>query len=138
MKASPERQTLVEEHNLDIGKFTFYQNILVTEFKEGIHVTFENAAFPIQLAQMAFGTENPIVYISHRTNSYSCDPVRYREVVDLFPNFTAFAVVTKNRRRRMLAKLERFFIKKPIGIFNNMEDAIEWAHEQIEKQYALV
>lgn len=137
MDASPVKQSLVEEHHLDIGKFTFYQNILVSEFKEGIHVTFENAAFPIQLAQIAFGSENPIVYISNRTNSYSCDPVRYREVVELFPNFTAFAVVTKDRRRRMLAKLERFFIKKPIRVFNNMEDAIAWAEEQIEKQYTL-
>ncbi len=133
MKNSPVKQIPVSEHDLDIGKFTFYPNIIVCEFKEGVHVNFENAAYPIQLAQIALGSEKPVVYISHRTNSYSWDPVRYREVIDLFPNFKAFGIVSQNRRRRMLAKLERLFIKKPIGIFDNMDEAIEWAEEMIEK-----
>lgn len=127
------KQIPISVHNLDVGKFTIYQNILVSEFKEGIHVNFENTALLIQIAQMAFGSEKPVVYISHRCNSYSINPVNYREYSELFPNFMGLAIVAQNKRRRMLAKLERFFIKKPIEVFDNMEDAFNWAEEMLEK-----
>lgn len=129
MKASPVKQIPIAVHDLDIGKFTIYPNIIVSEFKEGVHVDFENAAYAIQLAQIAFGTENPVIYISHRSNSYSWNPLQYREVVDLFPNFIAFAIVSQNKRRRMVALLEKLLIKKPIAVFDNMDAAIEWAEE---------
>lgn len=133
MKASPVKLTPIEVHNLDIGKFTFYPNIIVCEIKEGIHVDFENAAFAIQVAQMMLGSEKPAVYISHRTNSYSWNPIHYREIVELFPNFMALAIVSENKKRRMIANLERLFIKKPIKVFDNLDDAIQWAQEVILK-----
>lgn len=134
MKAFPSKHTPLEEHILDIGKFTFYPNIIVCEIKEGIHVDFENSAYPIQIAQMILGSEKPAVYISHRTNSYSWNPVNYREVIELFPNFSGFAIVSENKRRRMIAHLERLFIKKPIRVFENIDDAIDWAQKLIESK----
>jgi hypothetical protein len=128
------KQTPIVEHNLDVGKFTFYQNIIVGEFAEGIHVTFENAAIPIQIATQLYGTEEPIIYISHRKNSYSMDPVGYKEVIDLFPNFRAFGIAALNKRRRLLANLERLFIKKPIRVFNTMEAALIWAEEILAQE----
>lgn len=121
--------TPIVEHSLDVGRFTFYQNIIVGEFSEGVHVTFENATIPIQIATQLYGDKEPIIYISHRKHSYSMDPVGYKEVVELFPNFKAFGIVAQNKRRRMLANLERLFIKKPIRVFDNLESALSWATE---------
>ena len=126
-------QTPIAEHNLDVGRFTFYKNIIVGEFSEGVHVTFENAAIPIQIATQLYGAENPIIYISHRKNSYSMDPVGYKDVVELFPNFRAFGIVAQNKRRRMIANLERLFIKKPIRVFDNLESALSWATEFLQE-----
>jgi hypothetical protein len=120
-------RTPIVEHTLDLGKFTFYENILVGEFAEGVQVTFENAAIPKQIATQLYSTENPLIYISHRMHSYSTDFVGYKEVVALFPNFKAFGVEAQNKRRRMLANLERLFIKKPIRVFDNLEDTMIWA-----------
>lgn len=121
-----KRPPLVE-HHLDIGNFAFFQNIIVGEFAEGVHATFENASFPIQIATQLYGAKHPVIYISHRKNSYSMDPTSYKEVVELFPNFKAFGIVTQNKRRRMLANLERLFIKKPIRVFDNLDEALLWA-----------
>ncbi len=133
MKVSLQKQTPIVEHDLKIGKFTFYSNIIIAEFKEGVYVNFEDAVYAIQVALEIFGTEQPVVYISHRKNSYSMNPASYKEVIDFFPNFAGFAVVTKNKRRRMLAYLERIFIKKPIRVFEEMDDAMLWAKEIIER-----
>ncbi len=131
---TPTKQTPIVEHSLEVGHFTFYQNIVVGVFSEGVHATFENATIPIQIATQLYGTEEPIIYISHRKNSYSMDPVGCREVVDLFPNFKAFGIVALNKRRRMLANLERLFIKKPIRVFDNLEAAFIWAEELLMQE----
>ncbi|WP_273568921.1 hypothetical protein [Maribacter halichondriae] len=134
METSPGiKQKLIIEHELDIGRFLFYTNIVVGEFYEGVHVTKENAIEPIQLAQQIYGTTEPIVYVSHRLNSYSMDPVGYGEVVKMFPNFIGFAIVSQNRYRRMLASIEKLFIKKPIGVFHDMESAFNWSQDLLEK-----
>lgn len=124
----------IVEHNLDIGQFIFYQNILVGEFAEGVHVTFENAAMLIQIATQQYGTEEPLIYLSNRKHSYSVNPVGYKEVLELFPNFKALGIVPKNKRGRMLANLERLFIKKPIRVFDNLEEAFLWAETLLLQQ----
>ena len=125
---------LIAEHRLEIGNFQFYTNIIVGEFAEGVHVTRLNALKPIQLAQKTYEDNRPFVYISNRLNSYSIDPVGYTEVVGMFPNFKGFAIVSQNKYRRMLAAVEKLFIKKPISVFHNIEEAFEWSNELLEKE----
>jgi len=118
------KQTPIVEHSLDIARIIFYPNIVIAEIKEGTHVTFENASFPMQITTEFYGADKPFVYISHRLHSYSIDPIGFREVAALFPNLKALGIVEKKRRKRMLANLERLFLKKPIRVFDNLEDAI--------------
>lgn len=129
-----KKQELIVEHHLDIGKFSFYPKFLVSEFAEGVHVTKANALQLIQLAQKIYGDKRPFIYMSHRLHSYSMDPIGYGEVVNMFPNFRGFAIVSQNRYRRMLANLEKLFIKKPIAVFYTLEDAFVWAEELLEKE----
>lgn len=129
MKTTPATQTVINQHDLEVGKFTFYSNIIICEFKEGVHVTFENSALPMQLAQMAFGVEKPIVYISHRTSLYSWDPVQYKEMLDLFPNIIGLAMVAENKKLYNLAMKERHLVQKPIALFDNMNACLAWAKE---------
>ncbi|MFH6602880.1 hypothetical protein ACEZ3G_05285 [Maribacter algicola] len=129
----PTRQKLILEHRLDIGRFLFYTNMVIGEFDEGIHVTKRNAAKAIEIALQLYGGRTSIVYISHRLNSYSMDPVGYGEIVKMFPNFIGFAVVSRNRYRRMLAAIEKLFIKKPVGVFYDLEAAFTWAEDLLLK-----
>ncbi|MCJ7466989.1 MAG: hypothetical protein MUO53_09895 [Maribacter sp.] len=127
-------QKLLAEHNLAIGRFLFYEGIVVGEIYEGVHVTIDNAAIPFHLAEEQYGKEKPVVYISHRLYSYSIDPVGYYKGLNRqFPNLVAFAIVSQNRSRRMLAKFEKLFIKKPVEVFNTMESAFMWAEKQLLK-----
>ncbi|QCX01624.1 hypothetical protein FGM00_16450 [Aggregatimonas sangjinii] len=120
-------QKLIAEYNFTVGRFRYYPNIIIGEFNEGVHVTKENAAEPIRLAKELCGTEKPLVYISHRLHSYSMDPTGYEAVTKMFPNFRGFAIVSNNRYRRMLANLERLFIKRPIRVFYDLDRAFQWA-----------
>ncbi|QLG45128.1 SpoIIAA family protein [Costertonia aggregata] len=127
-----ETQKLIVERNLDIGRFRFYENITVGEIKEGVHVTFESAVLPLQIAEQIYGDHKPVVYISNRINSYSIDPIGYYEAIKLFPNLKAFAIVSNKRHRKMLASLEKLFMRKPIRVFDTVDEAFEWAAQLLE------
>ncbi|CAZ95982.1 hypothetical protein Q4603_11975 [Zobellia galactanivorans] len=128
----PAETKLLAQRDFGIAKFWFYPNYLVGEFAEGMHVTKENALQPIRFAKQFYG-DTPIIYISHRRNSYSMDTIGYKEVVDMFPNFIGFAIVSKNKYRRMIAHLEKMFIKRPIGVFLQLDEAYAWAEEELDK-----
>ena len=116
----------VLEQTFSIGRFLFYENFIVGECHEGVHVTKENAAEAILLAQEIYGAETPLIYISNRLHSYSVDPVGFQEVAKIFPNFKGSAIVSANRLRRMTVKFEKLFIKQPVEVFHNLEKAFEW------------
>lgn len=124
----------INEKTFSVGRFMFYPNYIVGEFNEGVHVTKKNCIEPLRMAQEMYGTEIPLVYISHRLHSYSMDPVGYKEVSEMFPNFKGFAIVSENRYRRMLAKLEKLFIKKPIAVFYDLDNAFVWSESILNKE----
>lgn len=128
------KRTLITTIETEIGKFDYYSNMVVGEVKEGVHVTFDTAIEPLQAGAQVFGYGESFIYISHRLHSYSIDPTGYYEAASMFPNFKALAVVATNKRRRMLANLERLFMKRPIHVFSNLEDAFKWAEEYLEKK----
>ena len=130
---SESKQKPLVEYKVDLGRFVFYQNISIAEVREGTHVTYEKVANMLQYAEDVYGNDIPFVYISNRIHSYSIDPLGYYEAIKLFPNLKAYAIVSQNDRRRMLAVLEKLFIKKPIRVFDDMEKAFEWAEQIIAK-----
>ncbi len=127
-----KQQKLLLEHTFDIGKFQFYTNMVVGEFYEGVHVTFENAIEPINMAHELYRNNEPLVYVSHRLHSYSMDPMGYRKTVSMFPNFLGFAIVSTNKYRRMLVSLEKIFIHRPTAVFYELNEAFDWAEEVLE------
>lgn len=127
------KQKPLVEHKIDLGRFVFYENVSIAEISEGTHVTFEKVSDMLRIAEDVYGNDTPFVYISNRINSYSIDPLGYYEAIKLFPNLKAYAIVSQNKQRRMLAVLEKLFIKKPIRVFNNLENAFDWSEQIIAK-----
>lgn len=129
-----KKQNLITTLETEIGRFEYYQNYIVGKINEGVHVTYEAAAEPLQVGAQIFGYGKDFIYISDRTNSYSIEPTGYYDASKMFPNFKGLAIVAKNKRRRMLANLERLFMKRPIKVFENLEDAFTWANELLQKE----
>lgn len=127
-------QKPIIEHQIDLGRFVYYENFSIAEVSEGVHMSSENMETLLLIANDVYGTDIPFVYISNRIHSYSVDPLGYYEAIKKFPNLIGYAIVSQNNRRRTLAGLEKLFIKKPVRIFDNLEKAVEWA-ERLNKKY---
>jgi hypothetical protein len=122
------------EHELDLGRFLYYENFSIAEVSEGVHLSPEKMQKLLRIAEDVYGDDIPFVYISNRIHSYSIDPLGYYEAIKMFPNLKGYAIVSQNNRLRTLAVLEKLFIKKPVRVFENLEKAVTWA-EQINTKH---
>ncbi len=122
-------ETLIGTLELDIGTTRFYQNLVISEMKEGAVVNFDNC-LPIFTKALEYYTlDTPVVYISNRINSYSFDPTLHLEAKAIFTNLRGYGVVVYNDMNYKIALLEQQFMDCPVNIFSSFEEACEWAQD---------
>ncbi|MEX0290519.1 MAG: hypothetical protein AB3N14_15550 [Flavobacteriaceae bacterium] len=120
---------LIATLELDIGKIWFYPNLVISEMNEGVVVTFDNC-MPIFMQGLEYYTvDTPLVYISHRKNSYSFDPTLHLEAKSIFSNLKGYGVVIYNEMNHRIARLEQNFMDCPVRIFYDLDLAKSWAKE---------
>lgn len=129
--AAQINRKLLKKHDLGIGEVSFYKNYLVVEAKEGIALSYENATELLELCKAYYNNSTPFVYISNRVNSYSFNPTSHFKTVPLFPNLKGYAVVVYDTMSYDIAQMEQTFLRAPVKIFRQMDDAIQWVSELI-------
>ncbi|MEM7185926.1 MAG: hypothetical protein AAF466_04635 [Bacteroidota bacterium] len=106
------------------GEVFLYDHYIVSVINEGETVT---PAFNDELVKIADTVykDRPFGYITHRIYSYSVDPRVYLETSRI-DNLKAFAVVTKEPISKSNMEIEKLFLKKPVAVFNELEEAETW------------
>ncbi len=106
------------------AKVTLYHNYMVSVINEGETVTVEHNEELVNLSQ-SFYAGRPFGYISYRLNSYAVDPKTYIETSKI-ENLAGFAVVTDEKLKLDNTQVEKLFLKKPVSVFNSVDDAVVW------------
>lgn len=119
-------QTFIRTHELEIGTFRFYENIVIGQIREGMQINLDSSLPLFALAWEQY-KNNPVVYISDRKNSYSLDPTMHYETKKLVPFVAGYAWVVYDDRSEKVAHLEERFLDFPTGVFRSLENALEWA-----------
>lgn len=115
---------------LNFCTLSFYDSYVIAVINEGEHIDHEINQKLINIMDEHY--ETPYVYITHRIHSYSVDPHVYPKTTTA-KNLTGFAVVSDDYVSKNNAKIERLFFGKPFEIFSELDDAITWAKNLIEK-----
>lgn len=118
---------LTKEVDLDFGKVTFHENVLIAKLNEGVLFDVPNNQKLLELGRDFFKGEN-YGYISYRINSYAVDPMVYFESARV-ENLKAIAVVSNNEMtRRNAEEVERKFYKdsNSFAVFETLEEAMSW------------
>ncbi|OZV68624.1 hypothetical protein CA834_09160 [Winogradskyella aurantia] len=116
---------MIELLTFDFCEMSIYSNYVVVVMKEGVNVIPEYNEVLIEVTDTYY-KDKPFVYITHRVNSYSVDPKIYFETAKI-ENLKGFAVVSKNYKAKVNAKIEKMFFNKPFEIFRELDEAISWA-----------
>ncbi|WP_378187095.1 hypothetical protein ACE939_01930 [Aquimarina sp. W85] len=120
-------KTLLHTCDLKIGKFYFYKNFVISEIKESAVVAFEEAEKLFEFCNYYYGKKTPFVYLAHRINSYSFVPTDHFKSTNLFPNLKGYGVIVYTVTQKRTAELEKSFMNKKMKIFENLNEAIQWA-----------
>jgi len=121
------KETLI----LDFCKLTFYDKYVVAEINEGININKAYNKTLIDIISEFYG-EKSFVYITHRINSYSVNPHIYPKTA-LVKSLVGFAVVSKDFKSKVNARIEQMFFNKPFEIFTDLDNAFKWANKIISK-----
>lgn len=112
-------------------KVEVYSKYIIVVMNEGITLTPEKNDFLLNIATKYFKNSN-FGYITNRINSYSVDPSIYIETSKI-ENLVAFAVVSSIPLNISNAQIEKIFYKNPFCHFLELNEAVSWVKEIVEK-----
>ncbi len=114
----------------DFGEINVFRNFVIAIMKEGTTVRPEHNDDLVEVANTYF-FNRPFGYITYRKNSYAVDPMVYLKTSEI-KNLVAFAVVADDEQKLRNAEIEKLFLKKPLEIFSNLDEAKDWVNNLIE------
>jgi len=127
---------LEDVYILKSGTFYFFEDLIISEIKEGILFDWETAQDVIRLAEGHYGKNNKVAYISNRVHSYSLIPQDWLKFFKARNSISAFAVVSYSTQEKSDILIERLFFKSKIKKFFDLKEAVDWAVEQ-QKEYKI-
>lgn len=120
-------------YNLKSGDLYFYNSYVISEVFEGITVVQEDLIEVISLVHKHFGFNKPYGLISHRLYNYSINLYDIIPIASEFGLLVANAVVGYSDLSFKNFELEMRLLKLEGEIFDNLDNAIHWTKQQIEK-----
>ncbi|ARV08439.1 hypothetical protein BTO05_01805 [Winogradskyella sp. PC-19] len=109
---------------------TIFKNYFIVVMKEGTDITVGHSDVLFDISKTYFGGKQ-FVYISNRINSYSVNPNVYKKINEI-ENLAGFAVVSYGFKTSGNVKIEQLYFDKPIEVFDNINDAKEWAKSVVK------
>ncbi len=114
---------LKDIYTFENGTLYMYDDIIVGEINEGVHVTSETLMSFFQFFLENYKT--PFGYISYRKNSYSIDP----QVFKMLPEndlLKGIAVVSVEKFSSLNTRVEKNFFNGRYELFATINAAVNW------------
>lgn len=122
---------IIRYYNFEVSEVFIFDEFLINQIKEGVVIQPHHNDILNDCIQKHFSGKN-LLYISNRVKSYAVNPLIYSET-EKIPNLLGIALIPKTELMRKNAHYEKQFYDKPYEIFDNLSDAILWAHTIISQ-----
>jgi len=123
-----------EIHHLLIGDFYFFENIVIAEIKEGVHIDSISSEPFFKLSNKFYSEKKAFGYISNRINQFSVSPLDFAQYSEKLDNVESFcAVCYSSHFDEMNVQIEKRFSQKPFNATSNLEEAFEWTSKIISQ-----
>jgi len=127
---------VIKTIKLDFTTLDFHKNYVISVVNED--AVFSHTQF-MEVAKKCkeFFSEKRFVYISKRKNNYNVDPTVYLKLEEIRKNLIGIAIVSNKVSSINMAEFEKTFSKVNFKISLELEEAIEWAKEVLNKKVGL-
>lgn len=124
---------VLEVYPSQIGKLYLYNDLVILEVLEGVHVTFKKLKVIINKINSFYG-DRKIGFISNRINTYSIEAIDYPRFAQALPNIMIFTVCYYSLKAAYNLELEKRFLNNPIPSFTSLIDAYNYTKSYILKK----
>lgn len=119
---------------IDIGELFFFNDIVVTEIKEGVHFTYENAQEYFKVIKDYFGSTKPFGIISNMVNSYSINLTDSPKFQKELNNLSAYGMVAYTNAGKLSAKVASDFCQKKDIAFDDLYEATNTVYNKVKNK----
>ncbi|WP_299254587.1 hypothetical protein [uncultured Aquimarina sp.] len=127
---------MITAYKLSFALIEIYDDYIKVTMNEGITVSPKHNDVLLEMVDKHYNNK-AFLYITHRVNSYAVNPTIYLETAKIH-NLVGFAVVSNDPRQKNQTKLEKAFFNKEFRQFDNIESALQWKNELLEKHHKSV
>lgn len=120
--------------NLDFCTLTFGDQYVISTIDEGVIFSLDKAYETFSTILEHF-KDKPFVYIGNRKNSYSIDPLIYKETSEV-NSLKGIAIVSESLIALKSIEIEKLFLQKTLEVFRTLEEAIEWVTLIVNQELA--
>ena len=120
---------VIKKNKTELGFIYFFEDVLVVEFNEGVHIDYQASREHIDLI-LDFYKSKPFGYICNRIDKFSVYPLDFSKFNKALNNLTAFCIVCYSEFDRINTEIESMFcVDKPYKAFDTIEDAYYWVKD---------
>ena len=116
---------LIRSYQMEIGEAYIFEDLLICEIMDGVNLELETFSEFLGITERYY-KERPFVYISQRKNSYAVDPMLY-PMISRIEMLKGIAIVSNKEVDVHNLKIEKYFFQKPMELFNDLLEAVEWS-----------
>lgn len=131
VEASLVKDQILRKITTPQGNFYFFEDYIISEFNEGVTVTYNLVAPIIKLAKSFYGEYANVAYISNRVNSFSVSPTDWLHFYKQRNTIASMAVVAHTKLGLSNVLLESFFVKCKMKKFTTLEMAVSWSKNNV-------
>lgn len=125
------RTQVIKTKNLDFGSLHFFENVIISEINNGVHVDANNYLDIIIPCAEFYGTKRSLGYISNRINNYSISPIEISKI-DILKNINISTSITYCDKDTKIAKFEERFCKTEMkNNFSDLYSGFNWVNQLI-------
>lgn len=127
---SPLSNKVIATYDVTIGKIYVFDNYVVSEYNDGLHITFDDYEDVRDRIEKHF-IDRPFGFIANRINSYSLEITEAPKFKKAFPKLSAYAVIAYNEQTRRNVELENHFYLFNRKCFDSLEEGEDWVCQEL-------
>ncbi len=118
--------------DIDFASLQFFEKYVISIVQEDAMVDYDSVK-KLQSTMESFYGDDFYGYISYRNNHYSINPLIHLNCGKML-TLVGMAVVCNDHLREITAAFEEKFFSKPFSIFNDLDLAINWMDDLVDKR----
>jgi len=131
------KQKIISSHDLEIGRLHFLENMVISEIREGKHLSFKSGNSYLKLISDFYGKQKPYGFISNRVNTFSIEALDFPKFTTILTNLKVYAAIGYTHFDKMNMDIEKQFCKVHYRDFDTIKESYNYINGYLKQKLCI-